>query len=842
MIRLHLLGSVRLLDGDGRDIRAVLQQPKRLALLAFLAAARPRGPQRRDTLTGMFWGESDEASARKSLSQAIYFLRQKIHPALFAGRFGEEIELSAGEVWCDVVEFEALLEAGRTADALNLYTGELMPGFHISEAPEWEKWLDGERDRLRGRASEAAWALAASEEQVGNAGMAAHWARWAAALTPFDEQAHRKVLELLVRTGDRAGALRTHEEFARRLAVEYEVEPSPETAALVEAIRRDAGGGETDAMVEKAAQGLVRREPPVEAEHRRAAAVRAGLIEAAGVMNPAPQDHTAIATVGGQQAHATPPDDSGVRPARRPRAKHMTLRRGSVAILVALVLVSGLYVVLSEFSRSRDPLAIGPEQPLDRIAILPFRDVSEGGQLAHVADGLAATLTDRLTGVERLSIVSPSTTRQLAGLTNDSIGRALNVGALVGATVSRSGDRLRVQVELIDARMGTTLASSTVEQEQRDLFVLLDSIATSVEWMLREQLGHQVELRAVERETENQRAWELVQMARETRYGASTANDPLAGLALSLRYLDEAVRLDPDYVRAWVERSRTFHAMTFRRPEAATAMLDSAEAASNRALAIDPRDAEAIEQRASVRFSVALFEPDAAGSRMREAEADAREALAIDPYRPRAESLLSQIAYQRGDFRSAYEAALRAYRADAYAANVEDVLVRLFDTAFELDNDDEAAKWCDEMRRRAPHSWLQYRCELMLLAYGRTGRPDVRKSLLALDAARRIPYVRERAELDAWFVAMVGASYARAGMPDSAVVYIEQALQQANGNPTVIPTAASTLLRAGQRERGLSLLRSHLEALPGSRERLLNSRVFEMLDGKARAELALRDQ
>src|SRR5690606_27498771 len=138
---------------------------------------------------------------------------------------------------------------------------------------------------------------------------------------------------------------------------------------------------------------------------------------------------------------------------------------------------------------------------------------------------------------------------------------------------------------------------------------------------------------------------------------------------------------------------------------------------------------------------------------------DLREALSIDPYRPRAESLLSQIAYHRGDFRSAYEAALRAYRADAYAANVEDVLLRLFDTSFELGNDDEAAKWCDEMRRRAPQSWLQYRCELMLLAYGRTGQPDIRKSLLALEAARRIPYVTDQPVIDAWFVALVAASY-----------------------------------------------------------------------------------
>src|SRR5690606_21290927 len=208
-IRPHLLGSVGLLDRDGRDTRVVLPYPLRLALLAILAAARTRTPPPRHTSAGLLWGGSDDSRARKSPSQATYFLRQKIHPDLFVGRFAEEIALRPGDVSCDVVEFEALLDAGRTADALALYTGELMPGFHISEAPEWEKWLDTERDRLRNRAFEAAWALAEQEEQAGHSGSAAHWARWAAALSPFDEQAHRRVLELLVRTGDRAGALRT---------------------------------------------------------------------------------------------------------------------------------------------------------------------------------------------------------------------------------------------------------------------------------------------------------------------------------------------------------------------------------------------------------------------------------------------------------------------------------------------------------------------------------------------------------------------------------------------------------------------------------------------------------
>ena len=389
MIRLHLLGSVRLLDGDGRDIRAVLQQPKRLALLAFLAAARPHGAKRRDTLTGMFWGESDDASARRSLSQAIYFLRQKVHPDLFAGRFAEEIDLRAGEVWCDVVEFERALDEGRTADALALYTGELMPGFHISEAPEWEKWLDTERDRLRKRAADAAWALAGSDEQAGRSGMAAHWARWAAGLTPFDEQAHRKVLELLVRTGDRAGALRTHEEFVRRLATEYEVEPSAETAALVEAIRRDVGGGETDVMVEKAAQGLRRdagRSPDPSAgsetggrgtagaESPTTAAAREGLAAASAGTNPAPADHTTVAVIGG--AHGTEDASKSravFRSTRRRGGKRMTPARGAIAIALAVALLESRGFTAEDFARSH------PSGSLGKRLILRVSDVMHTG-------------------------------------------------------------------------------------------------------------------------------------------------------------------------------------------------------------------------------------------------------------------------------------------------------------------------------------------------------------------------------------------------------------------------------------------------------------------------------
>jgi serine/threonine-protein kinase len=76
MIEFRTLGAVSLKDAGAGDVDSVLAQPKRLALLAYLALARPRGFHRRNTLLAMFWPEDDEKHARWSLNQALRHLRK----------------------------------------------------------------------------------------------------------------------------------------------------------------------------------------------------------------------------------------------------------------------------------------------------------------------------------------------------------------------------------------------------------------------------------------------------------------------------------------------------------------------------------------------------------------------------------------------------------------------------------------------------------------------------------------------------------------------------------------------------------------------------------------------
>src|SRR5207249_595698 len=138
MLKLQLLGSPDLLDA-GRDISPVLRRPKSLALLAYLAAARPRGFHRRDTLLALFWPDLDQAHARNALRQTVHSLRHEL-------------------------------------------------GGHV---------------------------------EIG----------------PYDESALRWLLRLLDHIGRRSDAVREYEEFADRLALDLEVNPSPETRSLMETIR-----------------------------------------------------------------------------------------------------------------------------------------------------------------------------------------------------------------------------------------------------------------------------------------------------------------------------------------------------------------------------------------------------------------------------------------------------------------------------------------------------------------------------------------------------------------------------------------------------------------------------
>jgi DNA-binding SARP family transcriptional activator/tetratricopeptide (TPR) repeat protein len=237
MIELRTLGLIDLRDAAGAEIRSVLQQPKRLALLAYLTLASPRRYHRRDSLLAMFWPELDDEHARAALRRSLYYLRTGLGAEVIKGRGEEEVGAAPEELWCDAVAFAEAVRAEKLERALELYRGDLLEGLHVSGAPAFQDWLDRERSRLRDAAARTAWSLADAAEQSQQNGPASHWGQRAFELTPDDEDVVRRLLRLLDRIGDRSAALRVYENYARRVTLEYDLEPEADTRALIEAIR-----------------------------------------------------------------------------------------------------------------------------------------------------------------------------------------------------------------------------------------------------------------------------------------------------------------------------------------------------------------------------------------------------------------------------------------------------------------------------------------------------------------------------------------------------------------------------------------------------------------------------
>jgi TolB-like protein/Flp pilus assembly protein TadD len=124
----------------------------------------------------------------------------------------------------------------------------LLDGLHLSTTPEFERWVDDERGRLRRRAHTGARELAEAAERCGQGARAAHWLRVALNLYPDDEASLQSLMRSLDRAGDRAGALRAYELFAERLASEFDVEPSPESRAALAEIRARVLGSHPSAF------------------------------------------------------------------------------------------------------------------------------------------------------------------------------------------------------------------------------------------------------------------------------------------------------------------------------------------------------------------------------------------------------------------------------------------------------------------------------------------------------------------------------------------------------------------------------------------------------------------
>lgn len=237
LIRLQLLGpvTVRRTDRPEESLPA-LTRPRPLAVLIYLVLARPRGLHARDTIVGLLWPEVSQESARHALRNALHTIRTALGEGVVVTAGDALVGVDHAAISCDALELAESLARG-AGTVPPRAAGELLQGFHLNDAPEFEHWLDGERARLRDRVLGHAVAHAESCRARGDIAGALAAARLAVACAPEDEPGARRLLGLLSDSGDRPGALQFYREFAARLRAEHDVEPSRETRAMVDRLR-----------------------------------------------------------------------------------------------------------------------------------------------------------------------------------------------------------------------------------------------------------------------------------------------------------------------------------------------------------------------------------------------------------------------------------------------------------------------------------------------------------------------------------------------------------------------------------------------------------------------------
>src|SRR6266571_5133778 len=226
MVELRTFGGLSL-EADGAPLRGAAAQRKTLALLALLAL-HPRGLSR-DKLIAYLWSETDAEHGRSLLRQACYALRRDLsEDKLFLG--STELRLNPAVVTSDVQAFKDALQRGELARAVDRYNGPFLDGFYLSEASEFERWIDVERAQLAKRFSDALATLARAAAAGGDHRAAADWWRRLTALDPLSSQAALGLMTTLVAAGESAEAIkraRAHEAF-----LQQEMGTAPDAAVL----------------------------------------------------------------------------------------------------------------------------------------------------------------------------------------------------------------------------------------------------------------------------------------------------------------------------------------------------------------------------------------------------------------------------------------------------------------------------------------------------------------------------------------------------------------------------------------------------------------------------------
>jgi adenylate cyclase len=314
-----------------------------------------------------------------------------------------------------------------------------------------------------------------------------------------------------------------------------------------------------------------------------------------------------------------------------------------------------LYVVTLEENAAKPTphsIAQANQTPEERkkairsVAVLPFADLSAEGDQEYFCDGVAEEILNALAKVGGLHVPARTSCFAFRGTSVDAraIGERLGVEAFLEGSIRKARNRVRIIVQLVDARHGYHLWSERFDRELEDIFAIQDEIAHSVITGLGLSLTSREERRLLTSSTENVQAYEFYLRGRKLFQKWTRQN-----IEFARQMFERAIKLDPDFAGAWAGLA-TAHVHLFSwkgcEPD-----LQKARDASMRALALDPELAEA---------HVAAGQGLSMDQRYAEAAAEFERAIELDPALFDAYYYYARSCFKAGDLENALQLFRRA--------------------------------------------------------------------------------------------------------------------------------------------------------------------------------------
>jgi len=259
-------------------------------------------------------------------------------------------------------------------------------------------------------------------------------------------------------------------------------------------------------------------------------------------------------------------------------------------VIIAVLSFAVLFFALDKFFWANlETPTLGSSDSRRSIAVLPFVNMSGDKEQSYFSDGISEEILNSLVRVPGVSVASRTSSFTYRGELQSipEIAAELDVLFVLEGSVRKAGNQVRVTAQLIDAADDRHIWSNTYDRELADIFVIQSEIANSITSSLKTALGIEAVTEVPVREmTANMDAYDLYLKGHDRFVRRTTAQD----IVDSIRYLEQAVALDPGFAVGWESLGAVYSAAPYWRIEDRSfdKYMELAGQATDRALSIDP--------------------------------------------------------------------------------------------------------------------------------------------------------------------------------------------------------------------------------------------------------------